>query len=166
LQPEKRRFVRRIQKKARKNISLKILDECCHGPANGKLNGLSSCLVRVRITRPKEAFQPVLSPPRHNVHVKVRHALADAIVHRYEGPVGFHCGFDSAREELGSLEKRSNQIFRQIGQSFVVLFGDQQAMPRENGPMIEKGQQDFVLEYYPRRYLAGGYLAKQTRGCV
>ena len=93
-----------------KNIGLKILDQCGHGPANGKLNRLGSCIVRVRITRPKEAFQPVLSPPRHNVHVKVRHALADAIVHRYEGPVGFHCGFDRAGEKLGSLEKRSDQI--------------------------------------------------------
>ena len=136
-----------------KTLVKKSLDESCQGLANGKLNRLGSFIVRVRITRPKEAFQPVFATPGHNVHVKMRHALADAIVHRHKRPVGFHRRFDGAREELGSFEKRPDQIFGQIGQSFVVDFRNQQTVPGKDGPMIEKGERDFVFEYQARAQL-------------
>jgi hypothetical protein len=147
-----------------KNIWQNILDQRCQRLANSKLDRVGSCIVRVRIARPKEAFQPIFAATRHHVHVKMRHTLANAIVHRHKRPVGFHCGFDSAREELGPSEKRSNQIFGQIGQGFVVDFRNQQAMPRKNRPMIEKDERDFVFEYQARRHFPGGYLTKQTRG--
>jgi len=74
-----------------RNIGLGILAESCKGLGNRELNSIGSFIALVRVTRPKEAFQAVFAPPGDNVHMGVWHALADAIVHRYEGPVGFHC---------------------------------------------------------------------------
>jgi hypothetical protein len=153
-----------FEKKTRnqKTRVLESLPESYNGLANGELNRISSFIARVRITRPKEAFQPVFATSRDNMRMKMRHALADAIVHRHERPVRFHCRFNRAREELCAFEKGPNQIFRQIGQSFVVCFRNQQTMPGKNGPMIEKCERDFVFEYEARRNLASNNSTKQA----
>jgi len=50
--------------------------------------------------RPEEAFQPIAFIARHNVHVKMRHALADLVVDCDETAFGFHRQFDSALDFL------------------------------------------------------------------
>ena len=44
-------------------------------------------VVGVLRPRPEEPAQPVALRPRHDVQVQVRHALADGVVHRHEGPL-------------------------------------------------------------------------------
>ena len=44
--------------------------------------------------RPEEAAQAIFFPPRHDVNVQVRHALAYAVVHRDKCALGFHRLFD------------------------------------------------------------------------
>lgn len=76
--------------------------------ANGRLNCISLLVALVWLTRPKEAFQPVFAASRHNMNVKMRHALTDAIVHCDECAVGFHCRLDCAGEKLNVPEERFN----------------------------------------------------------
>ncbi|MDX6443452.1 MAG: hypothetical protein QOH71_526 [Blastocatellia bacterium] len=46
------------------------------------------------------------------MYVQMRHALADAIIHRDECAVGFERGLDRAVEQLRILKKRPDQVLR------------------------------------------------------
>ena len=74
------------------------------------------------------------------MHVQMRNTLAHAIIHRDERPVRLHSRFDCARQNLNVAKDRFNQVCRQIDQSFIVLFGYEQAMTRKDRTMIEKGE--------------------------
>lgn len=73
------------------------------------------------------------------MHVKMWHALADAIIHRHQSSVSFHGAFNCARQELHVCEVGLNLLWRQISQGFAVILGDNQAMTGKNRTMIEKG---------------------------
>src|SRR5207247_9932637 len=112
--------------------------------------------------RPEEALQAVFTPPRHNVGMQMRHALADTVIHRDEGAVSRQRRFYRATEELRVLEKRFDQVVRQISQSFVVLLRNQQAMTRKNGAMIEKGEGHFVFKTQSSGYPTADDLAEKA----
>ena len=80
------------------------------------------------------------------MHVQVRHTLAHAIIHRDERAVRLHSHLDRARQKLNVTKHRFNQGRGQIDQSFIMLFGDKQAMTREDRTMIEKGQAVVVFK--------------------
>src|SRR3982751_5532067 len=62
-----------------------------HRKAPDPSRHLAGLLVRgVLRSRPEEAAQPVLAPPRDDVDVQVRHRLRDDVVDRVEDPVGLH----------------------------------------------------------------------------
>ena len=54
------------------------------------------------------------------MNVKMWNALADAVVHRYEGAVGLERSLDRTADELGILEKRAHQFVGQVSQSFIM----------------------------------------------
>ena len=139
-----------------------LFDESGHCVADRSLNGVSLVLAFVRVTRPKEAFQSVFAASRHNVRVQMRHALADAIVHRDEGSVSFQRRLDCTTEKLRIPEEGSDQVLGQISQSFVVLFRNQQAMTRKNRTVVEKGQGYFIFKYEASGYLSMDNLAERA----
>lgn len=112
--------------------------------------------------RPEETFEPITFAPRHNVHVKMRNALADAIVQGYERSVGLHATLDRYCEQLNIGEKRRDQSRRQITESFTMSFGDEQAMSGEQRAVIEKGQSVGVLKHAVGRRLAAHNSAEKT----
>lgn len=79
------------------------------------------------------------------MHVKMWHALADAVIHRHESSVRFHGRFDCARQELHVFEVGLNLLDRQISQSFTVFSGNNKTMTGKNRTVIEK--RDGVLVF-------------------
>src|SRR5882724_955348 len=150
------------KRRDKNNPGMVLLDESSHCAAYRRLNCVSLVLAFVRVTRPEEAFQAVFTPPRHDVNVQVRHLLADAVIHRDECAVSRRRRLDRATEELRVLEKRFDQVLRQISQSFVVLFRNQQAMTKKNGTMIEKGEGHFVFEDQSSGYPTADDLAEKA----
>ena len=97
------------------------------------------------------------------MHVKMRHALADTVIHRHEGPVRFQGRFNRARQKLGILKKRADQIGRKIAQGLMMSSGNQQAMSGENRTVVEESKRDFVCKDQSRACLSSYDLAKQAR---
>jgi hypothetical protein len=124
-----------------------LFGESIHRAAYRRLNCSSLFLALIRVTRPKEAFQSVFAASRHNVGVKMRHALADAIVHRDEGAMGFQRRLDRTTETLHIPEVWPDQVLGQVGQRFVVCFRNQEAMAGKNWTVVEKSQGYFVFKY-------------------
>jgi hypothetical protein len=108
--------------------------------ANGLLHDVSFFLALVWPSRPEESLEAIFPPARHDVRVQMRHALTNAVIDRYKGAVGLERSLDRAGEQLHIAEERSDQVLGQVRQSFVVAFGNQQAMSRKNRAMIEKSQ--------------------------
>ena len=100
----------------------------------------------VRVSWPEKPSESVFPAARNDVNVKMRHALTDFVVHRYESSVRFHSRFDGLRQELNILEEWFNQITRQVSQRFIVLFGNKKAMARENRAMVKKSDCNVVLK--------------------
>ena len=67
--------------------------------------------IPVFLTRPEEALQTVLSPPRNHVDVEMWHTLAHAVVHGYEGPFRPQPFFHRPRQKLGigAMETESSK---------------------------------------------------------
>src|SRR5438445_9725288 len=80
--------------------------------ANRATNGGLCCagfiLALVWIAGPEKSTQTILATSRNDVDVKMRHALADTIVHRYKCSVSFHCQLDRACQMLRVREKTAN----------------------------------------------------------
>jgi hypothetical protein len=93
-----------------------------HRSTNCFLHQLGVILALIWLPRPEEAFQPIFAAARDNVCVQMRHALADAIVHRYECSVRVHGRLDRASEKLRVSEEGPDQVLGQIGKSLVVCF--------------------------------------------
>jgi len=80
------------------------------------------------------------------MHVKMRNALADTIVHRHERALRFQRNFNRARQQLHILEKRSHEIRWKVAQSFEVIFRDKQTVSGEERAMIKKRERYIILE--------------------
>jgi len=111
---------------------------------------------------PEKPAQSILSPPGHDMNVKMRHALADPVVHSHKGSVRLQRRFNGARQKLGVLKKRPRQIGRQIEQSLVMSSRNQQAMTGKNGAMVEESDRDFVFKDQSSVHFAGNDLTKQA----
>jgi len=88
--------------------------------------------------------------------------LAHAIIHRHKSSVRFHGSFDCARQELHVLEVRLNLLGRQIGQSFAVFSGNNQAMTGKNRTMVEKSDRVFVFKDNTGRDFTADDLTEET----
>jgi hypothetical protein len=80
--------------------------------------------------------------------MEMRDALTDLVVHRNEGALSAHSAFYPRGEHLRVAEEFLYPIGWKITQRFEVLLGDQESVPREEWPMIEKGQGSAAIEYY------------------
>ncbi len=92
--------------------------------------------------------------------VEVRDALANSIVDGHERTLGAKSSFHGMGEELAIREKRSQQIDGEIHESFVMSFGNQQRVTREEGAMIEKPKRHLVFKNAVVRSFAADDLAK------
>jgi len=122
---------------------------------------LSSVLIRT--AGPKESLESVLAAARHDMHVKVRDALADAIVDGDETAVGLKRGLHRLGQEAGSGEKGRNTIGRQIGEGFKVGPWDKQRVAGKERPGVEEGQNVPGFIYFGSREGSGGDLAENAR---
>ena len=96
------------------------------------------------------------------MHVQVRDTLAHAIIHPDECAVRLHSRFDCARQKLNVTKDWFNQVHGQIDQSFIMLFGYEQAMTRKDGTMIEKSQAVVIFKDDASGEFAAHDLAEQT----
>jgi hypothetical protein len=85
------------------------------------------------------------------VHVQVRHALADAVVHRHERARRTEAALDRPGDPLHPGEQGAEQVGWHVGQRLVVVAGHHQRVPREQGPQVEEGQDDVVVEHHLAR---------------
>ena len=99
------------------------------------------------------------------MHVKMRHTLADSVIHRHEGPVRFQGGLNRARQKLGILKKWADEIGRKIAQGLMMSSGNQQAVARKHRPVVEESKGNLVCKDQSRACLSSYDLAKQA-GCV
>ena len=88
---------------------------------------------------PEKSAQPVTLPARHDVHVKMRHALTHAIVDGDEDAVRVERDLDGARDPLRRTEHRRDLVGREIGKRRPVLARDHQDVARKEGTGVEKG---------------------------
>lgn len=124
---------------------------------------LNERLVRfVSGPRPKEPPETISPMARHNMNVKVRHALADSIIDRNKCPFCLHCFLHGSRQELCPHKKASHKILGKIEQGFIMRPRNQQAMPWEEGAPIKERNRHGVLEDYFRVGLPRGYTAKNA----
>ena len=89
-------------------------------------------------TRPEETAQAVAAVPGHDVHVEVRHALADGVVDGHEGAVGAERAHHRARHTLDDAEERSDEIGVEIGQGHDVWPRHHKNVTLEHRPAIEE----------------------------
>ena len=137
-----------------------VLTHFCDGLTNSLLHQTDFLFALVWLSRPEEALQAVLAPARDNMNVKMRHALADTIVDSHKCSVRLQSRFNRAREKLSVPEERRNQIIREIGESFVVMFRNQQAVAGKHWTVIEKSQRHVIFKYDVRFNLMAGDLAE------
>lgn len=109
------------------------------------LHILHLALALIRIAGPKESPKSIFLPPRHDMHMQVRHTLADPIVNCDQRPFSFHGCLHGPRQQLCRAEKWRDQIRRQIAERLVMLSWNQQGMPREKRPVIEERQRHRIL---------------------
>lgn len=67
-------------------------------------------LVLVAEARPEEAAQAVVLATGEDVHVQVRHALADAVVDPHEGAVGLDGHPHRPAQPAGGVEQGADQL--------------------------------------------------------
>jgi hypothetical protein len=101
--------------------------------------------VRVLLSWPEEASQAVALAPRHNVNVKVRNALAHAVVDSDKSALGAERWFHGAPEQLYDGKDRLHKRFGQILERFNVILGDDEAMAWEQRAMVEKSDTSVIL---------------------
>ena len=65
------------------------------------------------------------------MHVKMRNALADAIVDGHEGSLGFHALRDSAGEKLDIQKERADQRVGQVRKRLDVVLYDEERNGRQ-----------------------------------
>jgi hypothetical protein len=76
----------------------------------------------------------------------MRHALADSIVGGDECPLRVHAQLDSGGEHAHISKQWREKRIRQVLDGFEVASRNKQAVTREQGPMIEKGNGVLILE--------------------
>ena len=96
--------------------------------------------------RPKETLQAVSLPAWHDVNMKMRHALADAVVGGDERALRLHSQFDSGSKHFYIREKGRDKKLRQLLDRFKVTPGDKQAVAGKQGAMVEEGDSVFIRE--------------------
>lgn len=92
----------------------------------------------------------------------MRHALANPVVDGDKGPLCLHTLFHGARQKLDTGKKWRNHARRQVGQGFVVFFRNQEAVPRKERPMVQKGQRRVIFEDVMAWHITVNDLAKEA----
>jgi len=116
----------------------------------------------VRLARPEETAKAVLFAAGYDVHVQMRHALADAVVDGHEGTVGRESSLDGASQQLGSGEERMDQCGGEIRKRFGVLFGNEQGVAWEDGPVVQERKRRIIFEDDGRGHGSGNNPAEDA----
>ena len=95
--------------------------------------------------RPEEAFQSIAFLAGDYVDVKMRNALADAIVGGDEDALSLHALLDGGSQHFYGGEKRTEQGIGQIVNGLQVAFGNHQAVSREQRAMVQEGQRGIIF---------------------
>jgi hypothetical protein len=94
--------------------------------------------------------------------MKMRHALAYAIIDRHECTVSIHSELDRTRKYLSISKVGTYEFAWEIGQRFEVFSRYQENMTGKNGSVIEKGDARFVFEDDWRLNRTGNDAAENT----
>jgi adenosylcobinamide-GDP ribazoletransferase len=105
-------------------------------------------VVRVPGARPEEAPQPVALGPGHDVHVKMRDALADRVVHADETALRAQRGWHGRADLLHPQEQRADQVGGQVGERHIVRSRRDEHVPLEHRPGVEERDGDVVGEHH------------------
>ena len=89
------------------------------------------------------------------MHVQVRHALADSVVHGDERPGGAEHALHRHREALRMSEEGTDGRVREVGQRLDVVGRHQEHVALEQWPPIEERKRVVVSEHQVRVGLAG-----------
>ncbi len=116
--------------------------------------------VFVGAPRPEEPLQAIPFAPRHDVHVKMRNTLADAIVDGHEGAFRLHALEDGLGEQPDVGEEGADKRVGQIEKRFDVALGDEERVSGKKRPMIEERERNIVLKNLERRHEAANDLAE------
>src|SRR5207247_9010161 len=82
--------------------------------------------------------QSVALPPRDDVHVNVRHALADPRIHRDEGAVRAERGAERDRETAREQEQWRDLAFGHVLDGGVVPRGHDERVSRKDRSVVEE----------------------------
>ena len=148
----------------RTGVSEKVRGQGASGPADGSpalssepggvgnrgmkraKNSLDLARILVGMARPEKTLQSITLTPGDDVRVKMRNALADAIIDGYKNALGLHAAHYGIGEKAHVGEKRAEERIGQVHQGLEVRFDDEQAMAGKQGAVIEEGEGDFVFE--------------------
>ena len=72
-------------------------------------------------------------------------ALADAVVHRDERPLGSEPLLHRLRHQLHARQQRRAEVRREVGKRLVMLARDEKGMPREQRPVVEKAERSVIF---------------------
>jgi len=95
---------------------------------------------------PEETPQAVAPGAGHDVHVKMRDALADRVVHADEAALRAQRGRHGRADLLHPQEQRAYQAAGQVGQRHVVRSRGDEHVPLEHRPGVEERDGDVVGE--------------------
>ena len=96
------------------------------------------------------------------MHVKVRNALTDDVVHCDEGSGRAETFLHGACEGACVPEERLHELVGEIGERVVVSARNEQGVSREQGSVIQEGERDFIFEHNRNRGLAPHYVAEHA----
>ena len=97
---------------------------------------------------PEETPQAVAPGAGHDVHVKMRDALADRVVHADEAALRAQRGRHGRADLLHPQEQRAYQAAGQVGQRHVVRSRGDEHVPLEHRPGVEERDGDVVGDHH------------------
>jgi len=111
---------------------------------------------------PEEPLQSVSLAAGNDMDMKMRDALADAIIDGHEGSLGVHALHDGAGKKLDIQKERADELLGQIPERLKMALNDEQAMARKKRPVIQKCKRDIVLKNFVAGNAAADDIAEST----
>jgi hypothetical protein len=102
---------------------------------------------RIFVARPHKSSQAVTLAPRDHMHVKMRHALAHNIIDGDKTSLRLHCILHGHCQHPHIQKHRFDKRWRKVRKRLAMPPGNQQAMPGEKRPMIQKNKCVFVFKH-------------------
>ena len=98
------------------------MESLTQGRSQGHLHCDAFIFTLIGPARPEESSQSVSSASRHDVNMKVRHALTHGVVDGNECAISFHHALNLFCQQLGVQEDWTDKGAREICKRFIMLF--------------------------------------------